>query len=437
MWSKRKILGLGFAIFLALAGCGKDNNSNPAFIENVTAEPIIFHGEKFGQNVPLGTFKITFDGRTESENSTTFTWILHSPTALPALRNFFIQLPECSPDPLSFHPDNYTLGYSPSTPGIYGVQWNLQVETHHQNPRQYSITLPGNVPLGEVYTVLTEGPESDTAVVPGPCQGYEISGRVYVDADGDGQWNSQNESGIANVLVELIDSRGLVQAMATDQNGEYIFRRLNGNFTIILPLDQDPGHFNSQLAESFVATSPLSRTVIVPPHSPQNNFGFDTLHENIVTDLYTGELFTTGKPLEYWQEEVRVALLDDELHTLYNGKTLVEILDDIQGLFLNDPYGFTPGLELIEAYEILSSNPTEMYDRLLAELLTTELNHFAEIGLLNQEELQLVLIAWGESLLAFEIPGESGIILQNEDQIIEANRLFKLINTGGGGGVDE
>ncbi len=446
MLSIRKMVFVGFTLVMALSGCGKEESATDTFFGNDLRGPET--QVKSRSNILLNSFKITFEGRTETADSTTFTWTLRGPGSEPALRNFVIQLPDCAPEPLSFIPNNAIVVSSNSDPAFYGVQWTLMTETDHQYARQYSITFPGIVPLGEVHASLTEGNETEVAVVPGPCQGFDISGRVFVDADNDGQLNPEQESGIANVLVELIDSEGSILTMATDQFGVYSFRKLDGTFTISLPLDEDSDYFNSRLAESFVATTSLSREVTVPPDSPHNNFGFNTLHRNIVIDLYNGDLPTDGQTLGYWQEEFRSALFDDHERRAYNGKTLLEMLAEVQSLFLKSNYSFTPGQELQEAYALLSNDSIEPYYKLLAELFATELNHVVGRGLVDQDELQLVLIAWGEGLLAQNPPsdplvdkgksnGESGVVLSNPDEVVQANRLFVKVNTGGGGGIDE
>ncbi len=195
---------------------------------------------------------------------------------------------------------------------------------------------------------------------------------------------------------------------------------------------------NIYLAESFEATTTLTREVTVPPGAPDNNFGFNTLHREIVQDIFNGDLPTDGQTLRYWREEFRSAVIDNQEGRSYNGKTLLEMVYEINSLSLKSTYSFTPGNELIEAYEILLVESTGPYNWLVAALLATELNHTVGRGLVDQEELQLVLISWGEALLAQDqTDPETDVILVNPDDIAQATRLFGLINTGGGGGIDE
>ena len=435
---KLKIAILTLALIGFVAGCENSENSVNSIMETDTMSPLNYSPDKLEFNAQLYPFKITFDGREETSDATTFTWTLHNPGMAPASRTFMIQLPDCAAEPLSFMPDDGTVIHSNTDPINSGVQWILSTETDDQEDRQYSITFSGSVPLGEVYASLNTGDATDVTVVPGPCQGFEIAGYVFTDANNDGLLNPLEEAGIANVLVELIDNMGNIQTVVTDQFGKYDFRKLDGTFTLRLVTEGQPEFFNDRLGESFEATTSLIREVTVPPGSPDNNFGFNTSPRDIIVDLFNGTLPTDGQTLSYWREQFRTAVFDDQEVRSYNGKTLLEMVTEINVLFLKSTYSFTPGQELLEAYEILVVEDDSPYNLLLAELLATELNHTVGRGLVDQAELQLVLISWGEALLAQDQSDpETNVILVNPDDIIHGSRLYGLINTGGGGGIDE
>ena len=435
MFRKRIIALLSLALMTCFWGCENTDNS---IMESGSLTPQSLSQASLETNGQLSPFKITFDGRVEDNESTTFTWTLHNPGVGPGTRELFIQLPECTPAPLSFSPENGVIIESVTDPIGGCVRWKLTSDTDHLGARQYSITLPGSVPLGEIYSSLTTDNLTEISVVPGPCQGFEITGFVFMDANSDGLINPEEESGIPNVLIELIDHRGNIQTMVTDQFGRYIFRKLEGSFTVNLDIVGQPDFFNPQLAESFEATTTLSREVTVPPGSPDINFGFNTVYKSVAVDIFNGSLPTDGQTLRYWREEFRKELFDTVESRPYEGKTLLEMLEEINDLFLKTTYSFTPGQEMVEAYNILNIDESNPYDLLIAQLLATELNHTIGRGLVDQDELQLVLISWGEALLNQEQTNpEAGIILVNPDQIANATRLFGSINTGGGGGIDE
>jgi hypothetical protein len=62
------------------------------------------------------------------------------------------------------------------------------------------------------------------------------------------------------------------------------------------------------------------------------------------------------------------------------------------------------------------------------------LNFAAGFGLIDEADVLGVLISWGESLLA---AGEKSVDKDRRGDLKFALELFAVINTGGGGGVDE
>ena len=68
------------------------------------------------------------------------------------------------------------------------------------------------------------------------------------------------------------------------------------------------------------------------------------------------------------------------------------------------------------------------------EAHVTELNFAAGYGLIGERDILGVLISWGESLLA---AGQEAVNKDRRGDIKFALDLFAVINTGGGGGVDE
>jgi len=444
MQTLRTIVATCLALVAVLAGCSQD--TGPTAVPT-TADIGSDEWSQPGKTVSvvlINNFEVSFDGRTLADGNTVFTWTVRGTGVEPALSHFMVQLPDCAPEPLSFSPTNsVSVNTNPDT-GIYGAEWHLQVDADDSVGRQYSMTFPGDVPLGEVYSSVISGNETGVGIIPGPCQGYDISGRVFVDANENGLRDPDEESGIADVVVEFVDSQGNVSAVATDEFGNYTFRKLSGTFLVNLPLDGYPGYFNEDLGQSFDATTSLTLEATVPPDSPNNDFGFSPQSEELITELEDGVLLSNGEDLKFWKGEFRSAAGNGNGNHVFDAATLLGFLTTIQGLFLEDPYQFTPGNELQEAYDILRSNSHEPIDELLAELLATELNQVAGYGLIDQGDLQLVLIAWGEALVAdfygaeaAKADGEGEKSRPSGDIIDEATILFGLLNTGGGGGIDE
>ena len=431
----------GLAALVGLAGCSLDQDPADPALSLEFFVPSAAPANKSMSQVVINNYVVDFDGRALVGGNTVFTWTVRGTGVEPGLSHFMIQLPECAPEPVAYSPTNsVSINTNPGT-GIYGLEWHLSVEADDLVGRQYSITFPGDVPLGEVYSSVISGDVTSVGVIPGPCQGYDISGRVFVDANENGLRDPDEESGIANVIIELIDGNGNVSTLATDQYGDYSFRKLGGDFTINLTLDGYPGYFNSSLSASFDPTTILAHQASVPPDSPGNDFGFSPQSEEIIFDLENGVLLSDGRSLKFWKNEFRSAAGNGKGNHFYTREILEGFLTEVQGLFLETPYSFTPGNEVQEAFEILRSNSNEPIDELLAELLATELNHVADRGLVGQGDLQLVLIAWGEALVADFLTPDAASALEKgrtpEGDLDIAVTLFGLINTGGGGGVDE
>jgi hypothetical protein len=442
----------GLLVLVALVGC---SDSDSPLQGNRNAGTLVAgpdNPDKALGDILINNYEVRFEGRTLVAGNTVFAWTVRGTGVEPALSHFMVQLPECAPEPIAFSPSNSVSINTNQSTGLYGVEWHLSVEPDDTVGRYYSLTFPGDVPLGEVYSSVSSGNETSVGIIPGPCQGHDISGRVFVDANENGLRDPDEESGIMNVIIELTDSQGFTTTVATDSNGDFNFRKLGGTFTVSLPLTGYPGYFNSDLELSFSPTTVLTLPATVPPDAPGNDFGFAPQTEEIILDLETGVLLTDGETLKFWKNELRKAGNNGGGNRIYDDAALLEFLNQVQGLFLPEPYQFTPGNEFREAYDILRSNSQEPVDELRAELLATELNHVAGRGLIGQADLQLVLIAWGEALIAdFEagaaaagqpvkpggesVPDKAGTVLPSD--LDAATRLFGNINTGGGGGIDE
>jgi hypothetical protein len=291
------------------------------------------------------------------------------------------------------------------------------------------------------------------ALQPADVDTYVISGSVFVDADDDGEFGTL-ESGIGEVVVELLDGDGLVATAMTDFDGHYMFSAPAGAYTLNINLDDYPDDFNATLATSFDPATALSLPVTIGPDSPANDFGFKPLAEQLTMELENGDLTSDGLPVQIWTKLFRRALIEEQSErqpdghggdhgqgggwghgeNYFNGEELLEFTGLIEGLYLVDPYQFTDGEELREVYDILKNRPTNDEERLFRELLVTQLNFVAGLGIIEQADLVGVLISWGETLLA---SGDEAKDKSRQGDITFAYELFEAMNTGGGGDVDE
>ncbi|HKI84071.1 MAG TPA: SdrD B-like domain-containing protein [Candidatus Krumholzibacteria bacterium] len=389
---------------------------------------------------------VQFDGRLVDASGTTFSYTLTATGIGSDPTHFTVQIPECTDDPVAYTPTNsVSINYDPTTQ-LYGIDWHLNFDSSNLIPLHYTVTFPGDVPLGEVSGAIRSGDERTVATIPGPCAGYDISGKVFTDANQNALLDL-DESGISNVVVELVDSEGRVQTTTTDFSGAYVFRKAAGSYTVRIPTDASayPGSFNGQLAESFDPTTALSFDATVPPESTGNDFGFHPQTQELIYNLESGALLSDGESVKYWKKVLQGALNNSHPPGGYDPETVVGFVEQVRGLFLPDPYNFADGFDGVQqAFNILKNHYKDEVFILYQELLATELNEVAGRGLISQPGLQLALISWGESLIdqAWQSAqtAQGGAIVPYgvaSGNLSDAITLFQLMNTGGGGSVDE
>jgi hypothetical protein len=392
----------------------------------------------------LSGYLVHFDGREYANGNTTFSYTVTGQGAPHALSNFFLELPDCAPALVSYEPAGAIIGVNPLT-GIYGIKWEQLLGTDES--RSYSITFPGDIPLGVIRASVKASTFLEIGEIAGPCSGFEVSGTVFIDADADGILTEADEAGIiVDITVTLVDGYGNIQTAVTDINGEYAFLKIPGTYTIRIDTETPADDFNEELAESFDPTGPTSKIVTVGPDATGINFGYDPRAEEITYDIEMGILLTTGEPAKYWKKQVRSAM--GGRTSDFDPATMAQFIEEIQGLFFPDPFQFTPGNEFEEALAILSINSKDPYEQLLRELLTAEFNEVSGKGLVDEPELQSVLLSWAESIAIAAAPVESAAPLATGgtgrtllgfpigDRVGDAVDLLNQLNgsTAGGGG---
>jgi len=178
--------------------------------------------------------------------------------------------------------------------------------------------------------------------------------------------------------------------------------------------------------------------------------------EAILADLDFGTMNSNAEPLAYWTKVFQRAIMEEKSsrtalghgsnnssgggwghgEDYFSGEDLVALLDVIATLYQPEPYTFTAGDELGEAYHILKTRPKTDEGDLYRELLVTELNFVAGLGLVDEADRVAVLISWGESLLVAP-PAAKALEKGLRSPLYDAFQVFQAINTAGGGGVDE
>jgi hypothetical protein len=437
MLSRARVLILFAILAAALAGCSGEGDTpftpartgmdtTPAAVKTTASPPDT-----------INHYVVAFAGRTVTSGQTTFTWRVYGTGVEPALSHFTVEIPECAGTPVAYSPTNsVSINTNPQT-GIYGLEWHLSVEPDDAVGRTYTVTYAGDVPVGVIRGAVKTGDETGVGEIPGPCGGFDIAGSVFSDADKDGSRGGTDEPGIANVTVQLLAAGLLVESTVTDLSGSYRFRKLAGTYTVRVGPANGGNDFNGNLAENFEPTGAPSLEVTVGPDALGLDFGYAPLTQDIIFDLETGVLLSNGESVKFWKQQLRAALSNGQGNHVYDGPTLLGFLAAIQQLALPEIYNFTPGQELEEAFAILGSNSHDPLDELLQELLATEFNEVSGRGLLSNPDLQDVLISWGESLILENSTKIDKARTTDSGDITLATDMFGLINTGGGGGVDE
>jgi hypothetical protein len=139
----------------------------------------------------------------------------------------------------------------------------------------FAVSAPGTYTIAELgqpgWTPTTLSTQVVTVVPGQPVQVIfgnqrtglvEICGMKFLDADGDGKLGT-GEPGLANWVIEVLDASGNVVGQAvTDTNGQYCIAVPPGTYTV-----------SEQQQSGWVATTPASVTVTVPPAALNVNFG--------------------------------------------------------------------------------------------------------------------------------------------------------------------
>ncbi len=421
---------------LAFAGCD-------SALEETSPEALSVAASTNTSSVTLNHYVVLYEGRSydASSDQTTFSYRVTGTGVAPALSHFSIELPECAPELASYSPPKGANTGIDRITGIFGIKWHAFVGIDAS--AAYSVTFPGNVVEGSIRVAVQGGPESQRSVeagpLPGPCKDadrYTISGLVFEDTDTDGV-KDDIEAPLADVTVLLAFPAGDTLSAATDATGAYRFEALPaGDYTVRIPSSTNEDDFNETLFAFFVHTGvntdDPSQGVTLGPDAEGVVFGFTPVPTDIVEDIISGELVTTGETVKYWKAQLEGALKGepDEI----DAATLLGYLDVIETIYLPEWYQFGTEDRLEVALDYLKHKPDagEWYE-LREELLATQLNTVRGLGVTGAEGLEDALIAWGETLL---ITNDSTVGTSAATAVpatlTEAATVFNAINGGGG-----
>lgn len=401
-----------------------------------------------GEPIEINGYLVRFDGRVHGDGETTFTYTVLPTEQAEPLQRFILEVPDGLDEPVSFDPGYGVLEYF-SKFGFLGVVWRAEVAGNQEDPPAalpdsvFSVTYAGNVPLGIVQAAIGADYFYMAGPVSGPGVGRTVSGTVFVDTDRNGVRDHPTETGLPDVVVEIVSAGDIVGTATTGADGTWSATVPVAEVTVRIDLEAYPGAGNAALADYYDATTPLSYVLDPEDEETGIDFGFAPRTTEIVSAVETGALPSNGEDRKFWRAQFKRALVrahrpNDHavgMPQVYAEAELMAFVQAIQDLYFEDPYTFTPGRELREVYRILQFRPGNLVDELRQELLVTELNHVAHLGLwATNRQFQADIIGWGESVVIQETAAaadKAAIDLQR------AIGVFKAINTGGGGAIDD
>ena len=332
---------------------------------------------------------------------------------------------------------NTKYGIDPTT-GVYGFKWDNGQDAG--TLMYYTITLLGNIgEAGTEYSVkggtyfakgLTTGPGDDNVVV--ETDTYSISGLVYVDARIDSIYTI-SEPLISNVSVTLLDDNNeIIATSITDENGYYIFDNLiNGVYTVVIDDSSTASNsFNDHLFQYFYVPMNSIAVIVDGADSSDLNFSAQLMVSSVLDDLNTNDpdgngysFVGTGKTIGFWKHQHKVAI-SGKGRSHVSAILLSNYLSQIELLWLNDPFQFADGNEYQSAFDIMSNRTSDANELLLKQLLGTEHNHVAGMGLSDALSLQAVILNWAEFISANHVD-------YSREDILQAKDLCDLINNSG------
>lgn len=389
---------------LFLASCQFSNQE--AVIEKIDAEFRKVNVEDFRAELPgyfadqLGEFEkerinnydVEFVGRNVEKisgvTSTTFHYKVSGTGKSSDLEKFFLQAPSCAGVPSSWEP------VQSSKLDSKGITWSLSIGKDES--KNFSMTFPGDVPLGVIETSITRSGKREKCQIMGPCQGVtDICGSIYIDANADGI-KQNSESGIPDIEIFLKDKKTdkIIGEVLTSDDGTFSFQVLEGEYLI----ETSDDLFNL----SYNATTPSSVHFCTDDSDGSCiNFGFEIDAGKMTRELEDGTIEGTAECADYWVDQLKYC---GSSKGDYTEAEILEFLKQIEKLLLTEPFQF--GSKKIKtALEILQPTGKSDIELFLKELLTAELNVVSQRGALK--DVNGVLVIWDNYNQALLIHSEA------------------------------
>lgn len=359
---------------------------NSANATGLAATDVSAYNLFFKENsVQLGQYVILFKGSSNElvdgkVVSTTFNYSLSGTGTTAQLDSFYIGVPGCAGTPTSWSPSQ-----SAKLEGNL-LKWNSSVSK--DGAQDYSITYSGDIDYGLVEAIVVRGGVEYSGKVVGPCAGaYDLSGYVFVDANGD-EIKGGNESGLPNYTV-VLEQGSNVAEFTTGADGFYSFRVLPGDYNVSVK--------NNPLNEKYYTATSGQQSVSVP--SAQGaDFGYNAISSKLIEDFSNGQIILTTASAKDWGQAIKMAGKNNSNLSVQKVKDLLTAVDEL----LPGVYTFDFGPNRIQgALDILTKPIKTDEDLFFQQLLAAELNYVYGRGAVKDgaldDDFNLALIKYAEA----------------------------------------
>lgn len=350
-----------------------DENFRKVNVEDFRAELPGYFADQLGEfeKARINNYDVEFVGRnvekTDGVTRTTFHYKVSGTGKSSDLEKFFLQVPSCAGVPTSWEP------VQSSKLDSKGITWNIEIGKDES--KNFSMTFPGDVPLGVIESSITRNGKREKCKIMGPCEGVtDICGSIFIDANGDGI-KQNSESGIPEIEIFLKNkaTNKILGSVMTLEDGSFSFQVLKGEYYVETT--------DELLKLSYKATTPSSVHFCTDETDGSCiNFGFEIDSEKTTRELLEGIVEGTAECTDYWVDQLNYC---GSSKGDYTEAEILEFLKQIEKLLLTEPFQFG-NKKIKTALEILKPVGSSDLELFLKELLTAELNVVSRRGALRE-----------------------------------------------------
>ncbi|TVQ00006.1 MAG: hypothetical protein EA359_16450 [Balneolaceae bacterium] len=344
-------------------------------------------------------------GELDGTTITTFEYSVENKKATPGPvpNNFTLQWLECVGQPIAAFPELHDLS---QIDDVFKIQWSQAIPAppSNENPRFYSITFLGNVPVGTVTTSLIRpGTTTSTGSIAGPVcptvlPELTFSGSIYIDANED-NIKQPEEYGLENIEVRLYSLNGgdetFIDSVITEEDGEFSLtvNSSGGDFRIKVPANKVDNTYYQAIPVTFLDFTNVTEDV------EDIHFAYVLNTEQIIADLLSGEIQKNTRSTQYWAFQLQHAGINRAQvlrnpNVDYTRDQMNELLTLIENTLPNvpEPFKFGPN-KIQDALRILRGQKygDSEVSELMKQLLTAELNVMSNKGAFTIDGDEIIL----------------------------------------------